>query len=259
MKAVIICLIITFTLCSCNKKPLPAKEEPLSTGLIEGLPPSVSIINGYFFTSCVINNKMYQRWFAFASFSDPGKNLIAGFNHYKNNFYDLNSLSGNVSAGDVSLDTVQLPVLSDKQHIVYKKNTYAFLDSMYVPHWRTTGNGSFLPVDVGVPSIPPRVSSAQITEIYRSKPIQIDLTKGFRNYDSVRVQFLLGDRMFINKGATASGPAVITISENELKTIDEPGIYINYFGFKYFHQWLNGNLYVYEISTLKTANVFVYP
>jgi hypothetical protein len=63
----------------------------------------------------------------------------------------------------------------------------------------------------------------------------------------------------VSKCVSANGPKTLSFFPADMVSIKEAVIYFQCYGFKYFHQWRNGKLYIYEISTMTSKAVIVEP
>lgn len=99
-----ICALFFF---SCKKKLVIPEEQPLlNTEMKNGLPENLNSINGYFFASHGVNlsNTLYQKlsFRAYASFHDPGANLLKGYSPYSCiPIFQHSGKLGNVDVGSV--------------------------------------------------------------------------------------------------------------------------------------------------------------
>src|SRR5204863_5579424 len=123
---------------------------------------------------------------AFATFSDPRKNLMAAFDHDNENLqFDM---LGNVSVGKVRFNNFAMPTSTFFPSSVHYNLSQNFNIFTYGCTWSTEGNGTSKAVTEtipgGFPVIGPTVSTPTIS---KSKDLVIDQSAVVTGYDSAGV------------------------------------------------------------------------
>lgn len=256
--AVIYFLAVSFalTIVSCKKeKPAPVPDEPtITTEMAAGLPPNHTAINGYLYCSfSLLQYSTFYQQFFYSAFSDPTRNLMAGYNHVQENFsFNNSSKSGNIDVGEVEFNgstILNRNIFSNS--VTYNLNSGS--NPVFNPSasWRIEGNGAFkafnLPVTRGFPLISQTYSP---TSISKSAGYEFTVSPVVSNFDSLVISIGDGNTSLpkVRKGVLAGATSV------SFTPADLSPLYISTYGtfhiyaYNYSNKTIENKVYVFELS-----------
>jgi hypothetical protein len=250
---------------SCNKpKQPPTPETPptVTTQMTSGLPSDSRSVNGYFYASASTQTNVSgtQAFVtAFATFSDPRKNLIAAFDH-DNESVQFDML-GNVSVGKVRFNNFAMPTSTFFPSSVHYNLSQNFNIFTYGCTWSTEGNGTFKAISEtipgGFPVIGPAISTPTIS---KSQDLNFDMSSIVTQYDSAGV--IISSNFGNSVRRMVKFPdKIVTIKSAELANIFASDTYgtIRTCAFKYSNRIMEDKLYIFELSTKSQTFIQVYP
>jgi len=247
-------LPVCAVLFSCSKKE-PAKQienTAINTELKHGLPENYSSIDGLFYYSFTktypYTSPSYMQSF-YASFNDPVKNLMAGFNPYFD--YQMNTkYTGNVAVGQVLFGNTNLFRTSTGTALYYYTYNYSGIMPPEIS-WQTDGNRTFKNIQLVADSACPLISNPtpSITTIDKSTGISINLAPFASNYDSLIVLILETGNSWGNsakKVISNGAPVVFTPNDFEYFNSGTNNSMIYYCAYKYYHMVVNNKVLVFS-------------
>lgn len=250
-------LLILFISCKKTEIPDAVINAENSDGVQSGLPEEVNAINGYLYASYNSSQKNNRMLTTYASFGDPGKNLMAGFNHHYDILIDIGPERGNVSVGNsITLSGYSNFISingngssSNAFYYGYKRNIGS-LNAF--AGWKYDGNKSFKGQSITVPRGFPKLNDSLIKPfdtITIKKGYSVKTENRFSNHDSITVYLTstFDDSIMLIKTFAAGVPVVIG-SEELARFADVQYVYINFKSFNYSNQIIDGKKLVYELS-----------
>src|SRR4051812_8873823 len=168
-------IFAVFITISCKKETTPQKiQEPVTKEMSNGFPTNPSSINGYFYASYQLNSPPTSGYyFARASFGDPGRNLLANFDHSVETdvFTPNNDDRPNVQVNNVHLNNMPLTNSNSGFSAYFLENTGQSQPFFPDVTWKIQGNKSFVAFEKSVPRGFPNFTSdaANTFTAYMSK------------------------------------------------------------------------------------------
>jgi hypothetical protein len=251
---------------SSKKTPAPTGEVPLiNTELTSGLPPQLNRVNAYLYGAYYqnkTNNSNYLTAF-YAAFSDPGKNLLMGFDHVSD-LVQVNEPSwlGNIDMGNTSFVTYRDVVLNEQKssstiHYAHKYDNFGLAFKSNAA-WRAEGNGTFKGFEQEVPRGFPFFKPINIDHLSKSQPLNFDVTAAC-NYDSLVVT-ICQEQGTVACCKRVGWNSVIRFSSQELSALGNSSTaLININAFNYSYCIRDNKLMVFELSHKLLKSVAVLP
>jgi hypothetical protein len=256
-------LIVTaFTGCKKPKKVEVAADPVVNTDQANGMPANLKSVNGYFYASYKSTSFSGYSYAFFAGFSDPGRKLSSGWDHYNDNTSGFGATGsfGNIDVGIVTLNnSFPLQKNSFNPNIFYSYNTNYF-QPLTSAQWTTEGNLSFSPMDIQVSrGFPTAALNATFASISKAAGYTINLSQYVSNFDSAVVTITdnFSWQSNLRKGAGA-GAQSITFTPAELSPlyVGSSG-YIYVYAYNYSNQVINNKVYLYELSAKIQRNIVI--
>jgi hypothetical protein len=252
-KHALIFIPLVLMIFSCKKKEVVLKEETLtSTPMKDGLPADLKNLNGYMFAGYYKGTSQTSYDFmTYSSFVEPGKNLVAGYNHYENYFdWSLTNRLGNIDIGNVVCD-VKLNKITNPPNLIYSlgRSVPQFNDSA---RWTAEGNKSFKPFDITIRKFPYyffQKNNDTLPTVIKSKPYVLETDSLAKNFDSLIVYLYdwSTGNAFIRKAA-GGGTKTITFSKEEFVNFSQGNTWavFKFYAFRYSYCTIEGRLYLFE-------------
>jgi hypothetical protein len=257
-----VCVILLFFAPSCKKKqPMLTEEKPVNTVIMRGLPADQRKINGYLYASNLLyksnDNYFYLPMRRFASFCDPGKDLMRGYNHRSDQivFPFKPEMHGNVEVGAVVMDSLELNKTMNANTVSYtwQFNSGHGITLLSAPKWELEGNKTFEKQHIAIPMGFPVIKMSNTPFSFsKSSGLSIPLN-GFEAYDSLLVVITnsFPSYNFTANKVVLGGADSVHFSHADLSVIPVGSqvCSIEYFAYNYHHQTINNKLFVYELRT----------
>lgn len=257
-------LLILLVFVCCRKKPAPVQEEIIvNTEMKNGLPADPKKINGYLFAGhLLLSASNYTALNMFASFADPQKNLIAGYDHLFNSVIFNLAKSGNIDVGEVSFLSMIVHKNLFSNSLSYSTQNSTQVLPPFQAAWVTEGNRSFDPLNLTVPRGLP-VNNVQSTAdtLSISQNYIFDVSQHFSNYDSAMVMMYYGGAPWslVPKRAGAETGAIKFFKEDFSGITPHTSGYMYYYAFNYSHQVISDKMYVFELAAKKIRLIYFVP
>lgn len=261
MAAIIKFIMISCVLfCVSCKKPTheqPA-EELVTTEMKQGLPENPKLINGYLYAGYTfdVNTNYYSRAL-FSTFSDPAKNLLAGYNHSLDQVPNFTK-TGNIDVGQLNFNGFNVNRNSTSTNLFYF-NSFSNLNYMNIAFWGFEGNGSFKPYQDSVTRGFPVVLNTFSTSVISKSGFTLTVTNLASNYDSLELVINRNSSNMIRK-TVAAGVNTISFTASEMYFLSATNYgLLNLQAYNYSHKTVQNKLYVFELAKKVPRSVTITP
>jgi hypothetical protein len=256
----VFCFALLPIIVSCSKKSKSPVQDPLiSTDMANGLGDNPNAINGYFYVAQRDYGSSTIYTTIYASFSDPKKKLMTGYNHFnENSSFSSNNTQGNIDVGNIFFNNwLFLNKNSFNPNVTYSANNSNGSYSSSAA-WKTDGNMSFKPLDLIVSRGFPTVSTTTFAPISKSAGCTINLSTYANNYDSLTVVITDNSSTQIKRRVDATVSS-ITFSSAELNQLYSNYGSVWFYAYNYSNKTVENKSYIFELSYKTTKPVNLNP
>lgn len=254
LKSVLLLLTLSSFL-ACDKED-DAEPEPevVNTELKKGFPEDRKKINGYLYAGNSVyyygGGNPYSQALINAFFGDPTRDFLSSFDHQNEQtiFFGGNN-NANVSVGTLSFNgnVIGSGNFSTNYYRMFTSSNEISQEA----HWESTGNKSFLPIDLTIPGGFP-VINQQAVFSHSVVPNTQDLVLNFSDFisgcDSVAVTFGSSNDFQYKRKCVRFSDGLIRFTKSELSMLPANStITVHYAGFSYWNKTTNNKTFIFEL------------